>query len=88
MFDRENAIGVLFLGLCLVVGGVLVYGIVTDTSVRYSGPEWLGVVLMILFFAAAIYGTVTASRRWPHPLAGRDPRRWWRRKRDDRSDMR
>ena len=84
MFDRENAIGFVLLGLCAVIGGVLVYGIVTGTSVRFSGPGWLGIVLMILFIGGAIYGAVTAPRRWPHPLAGRGRWRWWRRKGDDR----
>lgn len=85
MFDRENAIGFLLLGLCLAIGGVLVYSIVTGTRLRYSGPGWLGVVIMVFFIGATLYGVFSSPRRWPHPLSGRGFRRWWRRGDDDRA---
>ncbi len=82
MFDRENLIGFLLLGLCAVVGGVLVYSIATGTRFRYTGPAWLAWVLGIGFFAAILYGWFSARRAgggpsWPDPRVGR--RRGWRR---------
>jgi len=77
MFDRDDIVGLALLGFCVVVGGVLVYGIVTGTRFRYDGPGWLGIVLAVLFLGGTIYGIVVASgRRWPDPLTGRG-RRWW-----------
>ena len=80
MFDREDIIGFVLLGLCLAVGGVLVYGIVTGNHIRYTGPGWLGVVLLVLFIGASLYGLANAFGRWPDPFAGRRP--WWRRRKD------
>ncbi len=83
MFDRDNAIGFLLLGLCVAVGGVLAYGIITGTRVEFSGPRWLGTVLTIVFIGAGLYG-FASRRRWPDPLTGRGRRRWpWTRKQDD-----
>ncbi len=76
MFDRENAIGLLLLGLCVAVGGVLVFGIGSGTRFRFTGPDWLGWVLMIAFLGAALFGFRSGpGRRWPHPQAGRGGRR-------------
>ena len=82
MFDRENLVGVVLLAVCAVVGGLLVYAIATGTRFVYTGPEWLGWVLLVLFVGAAVYGWLTSRRRrWPHPQAGW---RWpWQRRRDD-----
>lgn len=83
MFDRESVIGLLLLGLCVAVGGVLVYGIATGTRFRFTGPGWIGVALMVVFVGAALYGWFGSGRRWPDPLTGRR-RRWpWSRRRDD-----
>ncbi len=90
MFDRENAVGFLLLGFCAVVAGVLIYSIQTGTQFRFTGPNWLGWALMIVFLGAAGYGFFTnlARRRgtdggpqWPDPGAGRQRgwRRWFRR---------
>ncbi len=84
MFDRDNVIGLLLLGLCAVVGGLLVYSIVTETRFRFTGPNWLGIALMVLFFGAVLYGVFSSGRRWPDPLTGRGRRRWpWSRKQED-----
>ena len=84
MFEREDVIGLLLLGLCVAVGGVLVYGIVTGTRFRFTGPSWVGVVLGVVFIGGLLYGLLTSGRRWPHPLAGRGRRRWpWSRNKDD-----
>lgn len=88
MFDRDDLIGLLLLGLCVAVGGVLVYGIATGTRFRFDGPGWLGWVLLILFLGAGLYGLLTAAgRRWPDPRTGREGwRRWWPWSRRDRPD--
>ena len=84
MFEREDVIGLLLLGLCVAVGGVLVYGIVTGTRFRFTGPGWVGVVLMVVFIGAVFYGIFTSGRRWPHPMTGRGRRRWpWSRNKDN-----
>jgi len=85
VFDREDFVGVLLLGLCLVVGGVLVYSIATGTRFRFTGPSWVGVALMVLFFGAVVYGLASSRRgRWPDPRTG-GKRRWrwpWQRSND------
>lgn len=86
MFDRENAIGFLLLGLCVVVGGVMLFSIVTGTELEYTGPGWVGVVLFVVFIGAIGFGLLRGrigGRRfgqgpqWPDPRAGSRP--WWRR---------
>ena len=83
--DRDNIIGVLLLGLCAVIGGVMVWAIATDTELEYTGPAWVAWVLGGLFLAGVLYGMFAgvASRRrgggapqWPDPGSGRRP--WWK----------
>ena len=85
MFDRENAVGFLLIGLCAVAGGILLVATLTDTELRYTGPGWLAAVIGILFIGALLYGLFTSGRRWPDPLTGRG-RRWWSRWRGRRDD--
>lgn len=82
--SRDDIIGVVFVGLCTVIGAVLVYSIITGQRLRFSGPDWVGTALAVIFFAAVIYGLVTtARRRWPNPMTGQG-RRWpWSRSDDD-----
>ena len=86
MFDRENAIGFLLLGLCVVIGGVMVFAIATDTQLTYEGPTWLSVILVVAFIGAIGYGLLRGriggrgigqGPQWPDPRTGRRP--WWRR---------
>jgi len=90
--DRENLIGLLLLGLCAVVAGVLVWEIVTGERLSYNGPGWLVWVLLILFVGGSFYGLARGGglgragrgRQWPDPRTGQ--RSWWRRlfgRRDD-----
>ncbi len=89
MFDRENAVGFLLLGLCAAIAGALLWSIATGTQLRYTGPAWLGWLLAALFFGMLLYGVVRGrrggaggGRRWPDPRAGQGRggwRRWLRR---------
>ena len=83
MFEREDIIGLLLLGLCVAVGGVLVYSIATGERFRFTGPGWLGTALAVVFIGAVLYGIFSSRRRWPDPLTGRGRRRWpWSRDKD------
>jgi hypothetical protein len=88
MFQRENAVGLLLLGVCTFMVGLLIYSIATDTSFEYTGPRWVLTVLSILFIVGIFYGLFRGVRggpgsgrggRWPDPMTGR---KGWR----DRSD--
>ena len=78
MFDRENAVGLLLLGLCAAAGAVLVFATVTGTELRYTGPGWLAWVIGIVFIGSTLWLMFSSVRRWPDPLTGRG-RRWWSR---------
>ena len=86
MFDREDIVGLLLLGLCVAVGGVLVYSIAFGRRFRFTGPGWLAAVIGVVFVGAVLYGLFSSGRRWPDPLTGSGWRRWlwWRRKDDGR----
>jgi hypothetical protein len=83
--DRENIIGVILLGLCVVIGAVMVWAIATDAKLEYTGPEWLAWLIAALFTGAVLYGLWQgfAGRRrsggapqWPAPSGARRP--WWK----------
>jgi hypothetical protein len=84
VFGRDSLIGLLLLALCVAVCGILIYGIVTGTTWRYTGPAWLAWALGILFVGGAIWGWVSSRNRWPNPTAGQR-RRWPWQRGDDRS---
>jgi hypothetical protein len=81
MFQRENAVGLLLLGVCTFMVGVLLYVIVTGTTLEYTGPRWLLTVLSILFIGGILFGLFRGVRggigrgggsgRWPDPMTGR-----------------
>src|SRR5829696_7300219 len=79
MFQRENAVGLLLLGVCTFMVGLLIYSIATDTSFEYTGPRWVLTVLSILFIVGIFYGLFRGVRsgqrpghgRWPDPMTGR-----------------
>jgi hypothetical protein len=79
MFNRENAFGFVFLALCVVVGGVMVYAIVTGNDVRPHVPPIVGWPLTILFIGLILFGMsrnmrsrgqAGGGRAWPDPQAG------------------
>lgn len=92
MFNRDNIVGFLLLGVCAVVAAVLLSAIASGERLRIDVPGWFGVVLAVAFFGLIIFGFVSSGgfgrlfRRggqrgpqWPHPEAGRR-RRWpWQR---------
>jgi hypothetical protein len=82
--DKENLIGVALLALCVAIGGVMLWSIVTGQELVYNGPRWLSVALGVLFFGAIAYGIVKNVRgrresggapQWPDPSSGGPP--WW-----------
>lgn len=83
--DRTNIIGALLLALCAVIGGVMIYSIITGERFTYNGPTWLSWALAILFIGGIAYGMWTnlsgrfrsgGGEQWPSPGAGRRP--WWK----------
>ena len=47
MFNRENWVGVVLVGLCGVVAIALLIEIFTDFTFEYSGPQWLARIVAI-----------------------------------------
>lgn len=47
MFNRENWVGVVLVGLCGVVAIALLIEIFTDYTFEYSGPQWLARIIAI-----------------------------------------
>lgn len=95
MFNRENAVGFLLVGVCAVVAGVLLYAIASGERLRLDVPGWVGVVLAVAFFGLIIFGIVSSGgfgrlfRRgdrggggpqWPYPPTGRRWRWPWERR--------
>jgi len=84
LMGRDDIIGMLFVGLCAAIGAVLVYSIVTGQRFRFTGPDWAGTALAIIFFGAIIYSLVTTlRRRWPNPMTGQGWRWPWSKDKDD-----
>jgi hypothetical protein len=73
--DRDNLVGVLLLGVCGVVAGILIYAIVTGQRLRFSGPGWLGPILLIVMLGLLGYGFFSSGgfrrfgrgSQWPIP---------------------
>ena len=61
--DRDNFVGVLLLGMCALVAGVLIYSITTGTTFRYTGPGWLAWVLLALFLGGILASFARGRRR-------------------------
>ncbi len=95
MFDRDNIVGVLLLGLCAFLAGILLYAIGSGEQLTFDGPAWMGPVLMVVFIGLLIFGFVSSGgfgrfrrggggRAWPDPATGQRRRwRWpWQRDRE------
>jgi hypothetical protein len=84
--DKDNLVGLVFVAVCAVVAGVVVWEIATGNRITYHGPRWFLWVLGGIFAAGILYGVIQSfsGRRqgggmtqWPNPAAGRRP--WWKR---------
>ena len=79
MINRDNAVGIVILGLCAVSAGVMIYAIVTGNDVRLDVPPAVGWPLTVLFFGLIIFGMTRnmrgrgqtgGGRAWPDPRTG------------------
>lgn len=79
MFNRENAVGLILLGACAVVAGVMIYAIVTGERIRIDAPGYIAAPLTILFIGLVLFGLFRnvrggsgagSGRSWPHPQSG------------------
>jgi hypothetical protein len=79
MFRRENAIGILLLGLCVLVGSVMVRAIVTGEIPSVNLPAWAAWPLGAIFIGGLAYGFIRQFRdrrsgggghAWPDPMTG------------------
>jgi hypothetical protein len=86
MFERENFVGLLLLGLCGVVAAVLLYSIATGERVRLDIDPAVGTALAITFIGLILFGWIrTRSGRgvsgggpqWPDPQTGRKRKSLW-----------
>lgn len=89
MFNRDNAVGMIFLGLCVLVGGYMVYAIATGKRISLTINGTVATVLTLLFIGLIIYGIVKSGtfsrfgggnrggRQWPDPRTGQGHRSWW-----------
>ena len=81
MFNRENAVGFLLLGLCALVAGSMVFFIISGERPEFDLPPAVSFVIGALFFGLLIYGFVRSpffqrlrggqgGRQWPDPGTG------------------
>ncbi|MCA9858472.1 MAG: hypothetical protein KC438_02075 [Thermomicrobiales bacterium] len=79
MFKGDNFIGVLMVGLCLIVAGIMIWSIGTGERLTYNGPSWLAWLLGIIVIGGSIFGLVRnyrmrresgGSGQWPNPSTG------------------
>lgn len=78
MFKGDNLIGVLLVGLCLVVAGIMIWSMATDRQLTYNGPSWLPWILAAIILGGSIWGLLQGRRgnagggtNWPNPSSGR-----------------
>jgi hypothetical protein len=78
MFNRENAVGIILLGACAVVAGIMIYAIVTGQRITFSAPAYVTVPLTIVFIGLVLFGLFRnmrgtgagRGRAWPNPQTG------------------
>ena len=78
--DRGNWIGIALLVLCGLSAGTMLGYIKAGEIARFSGPQWLGVTVIVVTIGLTIYMTIQAlrGRHLGDDLRGQR-RRWWRR---------
>ncbi len=81
MFNRENAIGFLLLGVCTVVAGIMVYYIIVGGRPSFDLPPALSFLIGALFVGLLIFGFIRSplfqrlrggqgGQQWPNPGTG------------------
>lgn len=86
MFNRDNAVGFVLLGVCAVFAAVMLYYINTGERPRLNIGGPASVALMVIFFGLMIFGVVKGGAfgrlrrgesgpQWPNPTTGR--KSWW-----------
>ena len=86
MFNRENAIGIIFVGICAAVAAVMLYYIGIGERPRLNLGTAGTLAVGALFFGLLIFGAIRGGifgriRRgqrgpqWPDPNTGR--KSWW-----------
>ena len=78
--DRGNWIGIALLVLCGLSAGTMLGYIKAGEIARFSGPQWLGVTVIVVTIGLTIYMTIQVlrGRHLGDDLRGQR-RRWWRR---------
>ena len=80
MFRRENIVGILLLGLCVIIGAVMVQAIITGERPNVNLPGWLVWPLGAIFIGGIAYGFLRqfldrrssggGGHAWPDPMTG------------------
>ena len=88
MDDRGNLVGIAILALCGISAGTMLAYINRGERAQFSGPGWLGVVIVIAGIGLILFMTFQQLRGWLSRRGGggdflgndtRSRRRWWRR---------
>ena len=80
--DRGNWIGIALLVLGGLSAGTMLGYINAGEIARFSGPQWLGVTVIVVTIGLTIYITIQAFRgRHLGDDLRSQRRRWWRRDR-------
>jgi hypothetical protein len=78
--DKNNLIGLALLVLCGLSAGTMLGYIKAGEIARYTGPPWLGVVIVVAGIAVTAYMTAQHFRGQQLGDDTRErKRRWWRR---------
>lgn len=88
MFNRDNAVGFVLLGVCAVIAAVMLYYVSIGERPRVNIGGSASFALMAIFFGLMIYGVVRSGAfgrlrrgqggsrpQWPDPNTGR--KTWW-----------
>jgi hypothetical protein len=77
--DKGNWIGIGLLILCGLSAGTMLGYIEAGERARWTGPGWLGIVLIVAFLGLLIFGAVRRFRGGSLGDDVRSDRPWWRR---------
>jgi hypothetical protein len=77
--DKGNWIGIGLLILCGISAGTMLGYIEAGERARWTGPGWLGIVLIVAFLGLVVLGAVRTFRGRTYGDDVRSDRPWWRR---------